>query len=430
VAVSVIACTVAAVCFLTDPVSGKHTLEGTTIVYETDGNGRITSIRHSEEDATYTIDGNVSYPHGVVDKPFYLLPNGEIRDANSAPVDITYLTIYGLIRETDTRLTDAWVYSQSDKAFTIQPGSDSLEELTLCSFPDIPQDHNLAALAGFGEEEICCIDLYSSTGMTGVSGVREMSEFVAFLSRFAYEPTPIPTETVSNEDFFGAMVIPVAPENRNSHYLEDYIQFSKDFSMVWQCSPDGYGQLYTVINPQGLSDFFTRSTEPAKNDQVTAQPFATAEEPHLWLSKVHSEALEKVTCYYPVSSLSAGSYRSTSTISGYLTKDALEQLLPVLNGIAQDALTRLETTRDFNDYSRRTGTLSLLFYDRANGIAVNLSWDGTVAKLTTHPNLTEVDAGFKCPDASVWELNSPELTKLLEVYYASPPIVTLFTTNS
>ncbi|MBQ3504289.1 MAG: hypothetical protein IJA75_06270 [Oscillospiraceae bacterium] len=429
VAVSVIACAVAAVCFLTDPVSGRHTLEGTTIVYKTDGNGRITSIRHSEADATYTIDGNVSYPHGAVNKPFYLLPNGEIRDDDGNPVDITYLTIYGLIRETDTRLTDAWVYSQSDKTFTIQPGSDSLEELTLCSFPDIPQDHNLAALAGLGSREVCCISISSRVGITSLSSVPEMTDFAQFLSKFAYDPVPLSETPVSSDAFWAGSVRSVAPENRNSHYLEDMLLFSEDFSTVWKYSGEENGLPYSVLNPEGLAEYFSRSTAPARNNQVTAQPFATAEEPHLWLSKVHSEALEKVTCCYPISSLSTQSWQKVSTLSGYLTKEALDQLLPVLNGIPQDALTKREATRDFNDYYHRKGALSLLFYDRANDLAVIIHWDRETPKIITYEDLDKVINGYKCPDAHMWSIESPELTALLEAWMESLPSVSLFTTR-
>lgn len=414
-AVSAVACTIAAVCFFTDPPTGEHTIDGTTIVYKTDKDGRITFITHEEEDSVYTVECKEKYPTGAVERPYRLFPNGEIRDAAGNLLHIQYITVTGLRRETAPRLIDHYQYDPRTETFTLSPGSDSLDQLTLCSFPDIPQDNNLAALAGFGEEEICTIALSSRIGIISLSSEEEMTAFAEFLSGFAYDPIPLSEKDFSETDY-GGYVSGIAPTNRNSHYLEEKLFFSEDYSTVFLCFDEDRSVAYRVLNPEGLDEYFFRRTSPARNESVTAAPFATSEEPGKWLRGIHAGAVEKVVVYYAPD--------SHSIIGGTMTMEALESLLPVLNSLPESALSYSKQLSDFDDAYRRN-TVSVVFYDRANGIAVNVHWNGESAQIITCGDVEKAISFYKCPDASVWDVDSHELAALRQSYSQDDPTVSL-----
>lgn len=398
--ISILLCMVMVVCFLTDPVVDEYELEGTTIHYETDDSGRITFISHQEEDVIYTLLGKTTYPHGAVSNPYRLFPNGEIRDGDNQVVNIQYFVIHGLQRETETRLIDRWQYNESRRTFTMDPISDSLDQYDLCNFLDVPQDNNLAALAGFGEEEICAISLSSRIGTIAFSSREAMKDFVEFLSAFQYDPVPLSDNPVASDVPTGGSVVAVAPVNRKSHYLEEYLCFSEDFSTVWTYYDGERSLPYRVLNPEGLSEYFLQKTIPLKNDMVTASPFATQSEPDKWLQNVHADALTEVYV----------SYRGE--LAGRMTAEYFAQLEPVLHSIPADALSFREGPVFFSESLYGNDILSLAFYDGANNMLVKLHWGSKELLLVTYPN-SDQHAAYHAQEAMVWTVDSPELARLM-----------------
>lgn len=398
--ISILLCMVMVVCFLTDPVVDEYELEGTTIHYETDDTGRITFISHQEEDVIYTLLGKTTYPHGAVSNPYRLFPNGEIRDGDNQVVNIQYFVIHGLQRETETRLIDRWQYNESRRTFTMDPISDSLDQYALCSFPDVPKDNNLAALAGLGEEDICAISLSSRIGTIAFSSREAMKDFVEFLSAFQYDPMPLSDNPVASDVPTGGSVVAVAPVNRKSHYLEEYLCFSEDFSTVWTYYDGERSLPYRVLNPEGLSEYFLQKTIPLKNDTVAASPFATQSEPDKWLQNVHADALTEVYV----------SYRGE--LAGRMTAEYFAQLEPVLHSIPADALSFREGPVFFSESLYGNDILSLAFYDGANNMLVKLHWGSKELLLVTYPN-SDQHAAYHAQEAMVWTVDSPELARLM-----------------
>lgn len=398
--ISILLCMVMVVCFLTDPVVDEYELEGTTIHYETDDSGRITFISHQEEDVIYTLLGKTTYPHGAVSNPYRLFPNGEIRDGDNQVVNIQYFVIHGLQRETETRLIDRWQYNESRRTFTMDPISDSLDQYALCSFPEVPKDNNLAALAGLGEEDICAISLSSRIGTIAFSSREAMKDFVEFLSAFQYDPVPLSDNPVASDVPTGGSVVAVAPVNRKSHYLEEYLCFSEDFSTVWTYYDGERSLPYRVLNPEGLSEYFLQKTIPLKNDTVTASPFATQSEPDKWLQNVHADALTEVYV----------SYRGE--LAGRMTAEYFAQLEPVLHSIPADALSFREGPVFFSESLYGNDILSLAFYDGANNMLVKLHWGSKELLLVTYPN-SDQHAAYHAQEAMVWTVDSPELARLM-----------------
>ena len=415
-AVSLVACAIAGICFFTEPPTGEHTLEGTTVTYRTDADGRITFITHTEEDSIYTIECKEKYPTGAVERPYRLFPNGEIRDAAGNLLHIQYISVTGLRRETATRLSDHYQYDPQTETFTLSPGSDSLDQLTLCSFPDIPQDNNLAALAGFGEEEICVVSLSSRIGCIHPCSEEEMTALAEFLSGFRYDPTPLSEKAVSADRLCGGTVITVAPENRKSHYLEEELLFSEDFSVVWTWSDGNRGLPYKVLNPEGLAEYFNRRTIPVKNDLVTAEPFATREQPHTWLRNVHADALEKILVSYDGDSF------------GRMTEEYYAQLEPILHAISEQALTPLDPPVFFSESLNGNDAISLGFYDKANYILVEIHWGSRELVLVTYPGADDF-THYHTQDALYWSIDSPELAALMERFSQTNITVTLLGTQ-
>ena len=398
--ISILLCMVMVVCFLTDPVVDEYELEGTTIHYETDDTGRITFISHQEEDVIYTLLGKTTYPHGAVSNPYRLFPNGEIRDGDNQVVNIQYFVIHGLQRETETRLIDRWQYNESRRTFTMDPISDSLDQYALCSFPEVPKDNNLAALAGLGEEDICAISLSSRIGTIAFSSREAMKDFVEFLSAFQYDPVPLSDNPVASDVPTGGSVVAVAPVNRKSHYLEEYLCFSEDFSTVWAYYDGERSLPYRVLNPEGLSEYFLQKTIPLKNDMVTASPFATQSEPDKWLQNVHADALTEVYV----------SYRGE--LAGRMTAEYFAQLETVLHSIPADALSFREGPVFFSESLYGNDILSLAFYDGANNMLVKLHWGSKELLLVPYPN-SDQHAAYHAQEAMVWTVDSPELARLM-----------------
>lgn len=411
--ISILLCMVMVVCFLTDPVVDEYELEGTTIHYETDDTGRITFISHQEEDVIYTLLGKTTYPHGAVSNPYRLFPNGEIRDGDNQVVNIQYFVIHGLQRETETRLIDRWQYNESRRTFTMDPISDSLDQYALCSFPEVPKDNNLAALAGLGEEDICAISLSSRIGTIAFSSREAMKDFVEFLSAFQYDPMPLSDNPVASDVPTGGSVVAVAPVNRKSHYLEEYLCFSEDFSTVWTYYDGERSLPYRVLNPEGLSEYFLQKTIPLKNDMVTASPFATQSEPDKWLQNVHADALTEVYV----------SYRGE--LAGRMTAEYFAQLEPVLHSIPADALSFREGPVFFSESLYGNDILSLAFYDGANNMLVKLHWGSKELLLVTYPN-SDHHAAYHAQEAMVWTVDSPELARLMAEFNKNDITVTLF----
>ena len=398
--ISILLCMVMVVCFLTDPVVDEYELEGTTIHYETDDSGRITFISHQEEDVIYTLLGKTTYPHGAVSNPYRLFPNGEIRDGDNQVVNIQYFVIHGLQRETETRLIDRWQYNESRRTFTMDPISDSLDQYALCSFPEVPKDNNLAALAGLGEEDICAISLSSRIGTIAFSSREAMKDFVEFLSAFQYDPVPLSDNPVASDVPTGGSVVAVAPVNRKSHYLEEYLCFSEDFSTVWTYYDGERSLPYRVLNPEGLSEYFLQKTIPLKNDTVAASPFATQSEPDKWLQNVHADALTEVYVTY------------RGELAGRMTAEYFAQLEPVLHSIPADALSFREGPVFFSESLYGNDILSLAFYDGANNMLVKLHWGSKELLLVTYPN-SDQHAAYHAQEAMVWTVDSPELARLM-----------------
>ena len=415
-AVSVVACTIAGICFFTDPPTGEHTIEGTTIVYETDKDGYITFITHSEEDSIYTIECKEKYPTGAVERPYRLFPNGEIRDAQGNLLHIQHITVTGLRRETATRLSDHYQYDPQTETFTLSPGSDSLDELTLCSFPDVPQDNNLAALAGFGEEKISAISLASRIGIISLSSKESMEAFVEFLSGYQYDPVSLSDQAVASDYPQGGSLVAVAPGNRKSQYLEEYLCFSEDFSTVWIYNNGERSVPYRVLNPEGLAEYFTLKTTPVKNEKVSAEAFATPEEPHKWLQNVHAGALTEIYV----------SYRGE--IAGRMTAEYYGQLEPILRSIPENALAFREGTVFFSESLYGNDILSLAFYDGANSMPVEIHWGSKDLLLVTYTN-ADTQPSTNSQDAMVWSIDSPELEQLMAQFCREDITVTLFATR-
>ena len=146
----------------------------------------------------------------------------------------------------------------------LDPISDSLDQYSLCSFPEVPKDNNLAALAGLGEEDICAISLSSRIGTIAFNSREAMKDFVEFLSAFQYDPVPLSDNPVASDVPTGGSVVAVAPVNRKSHYLEEYLCFSEDFSSMPTSSSRWIALCFA-------SSFEIFSTSLAEADDAAAQ---------------------------------------------------------------------------------------------------------------------------------------------------------------
>lgn len=206
------------------------------------------------------------------------------------------------------------------------------------------------------------------------------------------------------------------------------LNFSRDYSLIWE---DGSENAYVIADPEPLRTFLTQLTDGVRNRETSGTPFAGDEDAWKWMSGVTVDAISsaraEVCLEYTRTDFSAHS----SSTSGTLNRQTLEQLFAILNEIPQDALSAGKPIRDDSfrnavESNDEEGCgISLL--DGVNGLAVGIHWtkDETFILLTSE---TEQYSARRLEAAAMenawqWRIQDEKLDAFLEGFWKEPPVI-------
>lgn len=206
------------------------------------------------------------------------------------------------------------------------------------------------------------------------------------------------------------------------------LNFSRDYSLIWE---DGSESAYVIADPEPLRTFLTQLTDGVRNRETSGTPFAGDEDAWKWMSGVTVDAISsaraEVCLEYTRTDFSAHS----SSTSGTLNRQTLEQLFAILNEIPQDALSAGKPIRDDSfrnavESNDEEGCgISLL--DGVNGLAVGIHWtkDETFILLTSE---TEQYSARRLEAATMenawqWRIQDEKLDAFLEDFWKEPPVI-------
>ena len=206
------------------------------------------------------------------------------------------------------------------------------------------------------------------------------------------------------------------------------LNFSRDYSLIWE---DGSESAYVIADPEPLRTFLTQLTDGVRNRETSGTPFAGGEDAWKWMSGVTVDAISsaraEVCLEYTRTDFSAHS----SSTSGTLNRQTLEQLFAILNEIPQDALSAGKPIRDDSfrnavESNDEEGCgISLL--DGVNGLAVGIHWtkDETFILLTSE---TEQYSARRLEAATMenawqWRIQDEKLDAFLEGFWKEPPVI-------
>ncbi len=206
------------------------------------------------------------------------------------------------------------------------------------------------------------------------------------------------------------------------------LNFSRDYSLIWE---DGSESAYVIADPEPLRTFLTQLTDGVRNRETSGTPFAGDEDAWKWMSGVTVDAISsaraEVCLEYTQTDFSAHS----SSTSGTLNRQTLEQLFAILNEIPQDALSAGKPIRDDSfrnavESNDEEGCgISLL--DGVNSLAVGIHWtkDETFILLTSE---TEQYSARRLEAATMenawqWRIQDEKLDAFLEGFWKEPPVI-------
>lgn len=206
------------------------------------------------------------------------------------------------------------------------------------------------------------------------------------------------------------------------------LNFSRDYSLIWE---DGSESAYVIADPEPLRSFLTQLTDGVRNRETSGTPFAGDEDAWKWMSGVTVDAISSARAEVCLEYVQTGNRTSSSTTSGSLNRQTLEQLFAILNEIPQDALSAGELlTDDSFRYAvvpndEEGCGISLL--DGVNNLAVGIRWtkDETFILLTSE---TEQYSARRLEAATMenawqWRIQDEKLDAFLEGFWKEPPVI-------
>lgn len=237
-------------------------------------------------------------------------------------------------------------------------------------------------------------------------------------------------QTASPEALTQALENPMSINAVKLSYTLGYrvLNFSRDYSLIWE---DGSESAYVIADPEPLRTFLTQLTDGVRNQETSGTPFAGDEDAWKWMSGVTVDAISsaraEVCLEYTRTDFSAHS----SSTSGTLNRQTLEQLFAILNEIPQDALSAGKPIRDDSfrnavESNDEEGCgISLL--DGVNNLAVGIHWtkDETFILLTSE---TEQYSARRLEAATMenawqWRIQDEKLDAFLEGFWKEPPVI-------
>lgn len=298
--------------------------------------------------------------------------------------------------------------------------------VAVCFLTD-PKPDTLADFYNGNRTDVTCVDLLSHKGHVCLSDPSDLSEVWTILEDVEYEPQPHTSEAEWDtmiDDFYAytELEFNIGEELR-------YLYFYPDFSSV--CVEDENGNLnhYIVKDPAPLETLYATYIDHFSWHEVTAQPFATVDQPYQWMQNVTVNALQGVRTRHSDTSHSSGS-SSVSPVQA-------EKLLKILKAIPESALSGPETIGEGGtDWITTLLTdkpnMIVSFQDAANDLGVLIRYyektNGTHLEIVMIEDSDTVSSSYhhKIKTACKWDIESEALLSYMKDIIEHRPSVITF----
>lgn len=275
------------------------------------------------------------------------------------------------------------------------------------------------------------IKLWNDIGWLTLRSPQELSAAWDMLDSVTYDPKPFREESSGwitvDENSMGYHEVHLIRGEETSR-----LYFYRDFSAV--CVEDESGALnhYTVDDPEQLETFFNTYVNPVDRREVTAEPFATADQPMEWMHGITMEAIY---------SARSGQYEKTDSISASITNyvmtdTRLQELLDILNRMPEDAiLSGPSSLNESNFYIYTVATVSpnmcVTISDLANHVGAVVRYyeeeDGDHLEFVTFTNPEALNSSARPPEdfqnVQKWDIQSEELAQYMQKLIAYRPSI-------
>ena len=275
---------------------------------------------------------------------------------------------------------------------------------------------------------VSCIDLVNDKGIACMNSPEEQEALWALLEEVTYDPQP--------HTSVGGFWTP-QDENGNAYFRMNFtsgeethtLYFYPDFSSI--CWEDAEGDLrhYTIQEPELLQEFFAGQISVVDpHRKITAEPFATREDPYGWMQGITRDAMASASLRYYTDGHGTGSNMSTAS---------LETLLELLKTIPKDALSGPETLEEgsagqITYVQSSKPNMAVHIRDAANDLGVILRYheaaDTPCMEIIMVEGAETLSASYakKITQAQKWRIENDALLAYMKQLAEYPQTVTMF----
>ena len=268
-------------------------------------------------------------------------------------------------------------------------------------------------------ESVVCVDIWTRKQVSLSSG-ENFHRILTLLGDLENHVTPATGEEIGTDAYNSSSIVVTYALGERT------IGFSENFDYVWESGSEAG---YRVSNPAPLRQFVEAVTNGVRNQQVTGQPFASADAPWDWCAGIYTGAVESAQAHVCLDTYSYGNTSGSSSTNGWISYDTLERLLQVLNRLPKSAFTpdRMSSQESYRDFfinqQAQNGSISLV--DGVNNIAAVINYkDGKVTMLLTDDmeKVRENRYTYLEP-TQVWAVEDPTLAEFMHAITLNPPVI-------
>ncbi len=273
------------------------------------------------------------------------------------------------------------------------------------------------------QETVVCVDIWTRKQVCLSSG-EELYKILNLLRNLEGNVQPASAEeleAVQKDGFYLSNIVVAYELGRKT------IVFSENFDYVWE---SGEETGYKVSNPESLRQFVESITNGVRGQEVSGQPFATADAPWDWCSGISTESVESAQAHVCLNTYSYGSTSVRSSTNGWISYDTLEDLIRVLNEIPKEAFTpdKMVSKESYRSFfiNQQTENSTISLIDGVNDLAIVIKYNnGKVTMLLTDEMEKVLDNSHTYLEPTqVWTVNDTGLAEFMLFNITSnPPVI-------
>lgn len=273
------------------------------------------------------------------------------------------------------------------------------------------------------QSKLVCVDI-NTRKSTCLSSEQQLHRVITMLRDLRNTVKPATAEELAKAEKDGLNTTWITI---NYALGEKNLFFSKDFNLVWEI---GSTDAFRIPDPEPLREFLKFITDGVRNKVTSGDPFTTVDTPWDWCAGVNLDAISDAEAYVCLDVTSSGNSVNITGTNGYLPSDSFQRLIPILNHIPREALTKTEKyTSDYSQFVRGDqleGSCSVSVIDGVNEMAVVIrAYKGSCEMILNdevekaQPN----NYGYLSSPAVIWTVKNPALRTYLDDVRENTPII-------